>query len=282
MPANDPRPIGIFDSGLGGLTVARAVSEAFPGEGIQYLGDTARLPYGTKSPETVRAYAREDIAFLLAQDVKAVIAACNTVSAAALPDIAADYTVPVVGVVEVSARAVLRAAAKPGAHIGVIGTETTVGSGAYERAIRAEDAEAVVTAKACPLLVPLIEEGWFDHPVTDAVIAEYLAPMRAAGIDALVLGCTHYPLLHAALGRFFGPDVRIVDSALAMAEALGEAFRAGRIGEANSPRPSRYFVTDRCNHFGALVTEFMGRDDLEIEQISSDRLTEALRQGEPR
>lgn len=274
MPACDNRPIGIFDSGLGGLTVARAIAEAFPHEAILYLGDTARLPYGTKSPETVRAYAREDVAFLLTHDVKAVVAACNTVSSAALPDMQGCYDVPLMGVVEVGARAAA-GSGRMGERIGVIGTQTTIASGAYDRAIQACDGAARIDAVACPLFVPLIEEGWFECEVTDLTIAKYLSPMRDRGIDALVLGCTHYPLLRGALERFFGPKVRVVDSAEAMADALGEAFDSGRIAR-GAGGASRYYVTDRCNHFQELVSEFMGRGDLAIEQISSDRLTEAL------
>ena len=267
--------IGIFDSGLGGLTVAGAVHRAFPDEAICYLGDTARVPYGTKSPETVKRYAREDIAFLLQKGVKVIVAACNTVSAAALPELANHYPVPVLGVVEMGAETALES--RPG-RIGVIGTQTTVGSEAYVRAILRRAPEAAVIQKACPLFVPLIEEGWTHHPVTLAVIEEYLSPMRKTGVDALILGCTHYPLIRPLLQSFFGASVRIVDSAEAMVRALGRAFDEGALPRAarNAAGRSRYYVTDRSNHFDRLVAAFMGPEGLEVRQIRSDELTAAL------
>ena len=267
--------IGIFDSGLGGLTVAGAVHRAFPDEAICYLGDTARVPYGTKSPETVKRYAREDIAFLLQKGVKVIVAACNTVSAAALPELANHYPVPVLGVVEMGAETALES--RP-ARIGVIGTQTTVGSEAYVRAILRRAPEVAVIQKACPLFVPLIEEGWTHHPVTLAVIEEYLSPMRKTGVDALILGCTHYPLIRPLLQSFFGASVRIVDSAEAMVRALGRAFDEGALPRAarNVAGRSRYYVTDRSNHFDRLVAAFMGPEGLEVRQIRSDELTAAL------
>ena len=270
----DPRAIGVFDSGLGGMTVARAVRHALPDEAICYVGDTARVPYGTKSPETVRLYARQNIAFLLEQGVKAIVAACNTVSAVALPDIEGDYDVPLLGVVEMGVGAAL---ARRRRRIGVIGTETTIHSGAYARAIAHRAPGVDVLERATPLFVPLIEEGWHDHAVTRDVIAEYLGDMRAAGIDALILGCTHYPLIRPALGDFFGQSVEIVDSAQAMAQALVEAIDAGRLLPAPaSGAASRFLVTDRCNHFQSLVGAFMGDDALEVEQISVEMLTQAI------
>jgi glutamate racemase len=276
--STDARAIGIFDSGLGGLTVARAVRDAFPGESLCYLGDTARVPYGTKSATTVTAYAREDIAFLLRHGVKAVIAACNTVSAAALPGLADDYDVPVIGVVEKGADAALaRDEGQADGHprkIGVIGTETTVGSEAYVRAIARRSPEAQVLQKACPLFVPLIEEGWLDHAVTREVVREYLTPMRADGIDTLILGCTHYPLIAPLLADFFGPGVRIVDSARVMAIALERAFRKGVILPAPTGGEARinYFVTDRYHRFRDLATAFMGGDCIDVQLVASDEL----------
>ncbi|MFW6286462.1 MAG: glutamate racemase [Candidatus Sumerlaeota bacterium] len=275
---NDTRPIGIFDSGLGGLTVARAVARAFPDEAICYLGDTARVPYGTKSAETVSLYAREDMAFLLEHEAKILIAACNTVSAAALPHLRDQYNVPVMGVVEQGAEAVLEALkGKDAPRIGVIGTETTINSGAYREAIGKRAPAAGVAQKACPLFVPLIEEGWIDHDVTRTVIREYLEPMRRDGIDALILGCTHYPLIREAFCDFFGPEVRIVDSAEAVVMALCKEFEADRLRPAGGPgAASRYFATDRYHRFRELVEAFMGRPDLDIRLIGSDALTEAL------
>ena len=291
-PRADPRAIGIFDSGLGGLTVARAIRRAFPGEPICYLGDTARVPYGTKSPETVRLYARQNIAFLLGQGVKFIIAACNTVSAAALPFMDESYPAPILGVVEMGAETALTH--KP-RRIGIIGTETTIASEAYVRAIARRAPRVQVLQRACPFFVPLIEEMWLDHPVTRLVIKEYLEPMRRAGVDALILGCTHYPLIRPALSEFFGPSVRLVDSAEAMVAALRRAFedgtltsvsrggiggsrsgRGGPRGETEPPGGSRFYVTDRGSRFQTLVEAFLGEPDIDVRQISSEALTESL------
>jgi glutamate racemase len=256
------------------MTVVRAIRAALPGEAIVYLGDTARVPYGTKSPDTVRTYARQNTAFLLDKGVKAVVAACNTVSAVALPEVESEAGVPVLGVVEWGA---LNALARHPHRVGVIGTATTIGSGAYERAIARIDASVEVLTQACPLFVPLIEEGWWSHAVTDAVIAEYLTPMRESGIDVLLLGCTHYPLIRSALERFFGDTVDIVDSAESMARALGAALERGEfapsgLDASGALERSHYYVTDRCNHFQKLVTAFMCETKPAIESIPIEQL----------
>ncbi|MFP4381912.1 MAG: glutamate racemase [Candidatus Sumerlaeia bacterium] len=263
--------IGIFDSGLGGLTVAREIRRAFPRESICYLGDTARVPYGTKSPATVKQYAREIITFLIDKGVKVVIAACNTVSAAALPSIQDEFPVKVMGVVEMGARVALENA--PG-HVGVIGTETTIGSEAYVRAIHAIQPDAKVIQKACPLFVPLIEEGWLDHDVSRQVIAEYLGPMRETGIDSLILGCTHYPLLKPLLAEFFGPEVRVVDSAEAMVVAMQKAIETGQVPAAPQDHQATctYYATDRCNRFRELVGAFMG-EEVNVEPLALDEIS---------
>ncbi|MGH7537918.1 MAG: glutamate racemase, partial [Gemmatimonadales bacterium] len=199
-------PLGVFDSGIGGLTVARALFENLPRESVIYFGDTARVPYGPKSPETVRRYSAEILAFLLHQGVKAVVVACNTSTAHALDYLRAYAPVPVVGVIEPGARAAVAATAS--GRIGVIGTAGTVASGAYERAIKALRPDATVVSQACPLFVPLVEEGWFEHPATQLVAREYLLPLERAHVDVLVLGCTHYPLLKPLLAGVLGPAVR--------------------------------------------------------------------------
>ncbi len=182
-------PIGVFDSGLGGLTVAHAIMRQLPAENLVYFGDTARVPYGPKSPDTVRRYSHEIAAYLLEQGVKAIVVACNTATAHALPMLKAELDVPVIGVVEPGARAAVRASRS--GRIGVIATAGTIKSGAYVRAIEAESPDAQVTARACPLFVPLVEEGWTDHEATWSVAREYLAPFMHDEIDTLVLGCTH-------------------------------------------------------------------------------------------
>ena len=195
-------PLGVFDSGIGGLTVARALFERLPHEAVLYFGDTARVPYGPKSPETVRRYSAEILAYLIGRGVKAVVVACNTSTAHALDHLRSRASVPVVGVIEPGARAAV--AASRSGTIGVIGTVGTVASGAYERAIKALRPDATVVSAACPLFVPLVEEGWFDHPAAELIARDYLEPLRRSGVDVVVLGCTHYPLLKPLL-QCWGP-----------------------------------------------------------------------------
>jgi glutamate racemase len=217
---SDVRPIGVFDSGIGGLTVVKAMRDLLPNENISYLGDTARVPYGPKSPETVQRYAIELAEMLIKQNAKALVVACNTVSSVALPVLTKKFQVPVIGVIEPGARAAL--AVSRNRHIGVIGTRTTIRSGAYEKALRAADGNVRVSSRACPLLVPLIEEGLLNDDVTDRMILRYLEPLIAEDIDTLVLGCTHYPLLTGAIARLLKRQIMIVDSAQNCARAVEE------------------------------------------------------------
>jgi glutamate racemase len=246
--------IGIFDSGVGGLTVQRAILEALPGLDTVYLGDTARVPYGTKSAETVTEYSRRNARFLVAQGIEMLVVACNTASAVALPALRAELAVPVLGVVEPGARAAARASAS--GRIGVIGTQGTVASGAYQRAIRAERPEAEVFARACPLFVPLAEEGWTDpgDEVVRLVAGRYLAPLRRAAVDALVLGCTHYPLLAAAIGAEL-PGVVLLDSARTLAAEIGSVLSP----PADRAAEHRFYVTDTPEKFLAVASRFLGR-----------------------
>lgn len=218
------QPIGVFDSGIGGLTVVSALRRLLPNEHIYYLGDTARVPYGGKSAATVERYSLEITGLLLEEDCKTVVVACNTASALALPRLEKMSPVPVTGVIRPGAEAAV--AATRNGHIGIIGTRATIKSGAYERAIHALDPALQVTARACPLFVPLIEEGWLEGEITDGVVRQYLAPLVAEGIDTLVLGCTHYPLLREALRRFVGDAVTLVDSAENCATAVMRLLEA--------------------------------------------------------
>ena len=211
MVTPNSAPIGVFDSGIGGLTVVHELVRQLPHESIVYFGDTARVPYGPKSPETVRRYSREIAGFLQEQGVKNIVIACNTATAHALTTLREDFDMPIVGVVEPGARAAVAATTR--GHVGVIGTVGTIKSGAYERAIRAIDPDIRVTARACPLFVPLVEEGWTEHEAARLIAREYLEPLVDARIDTLVLGCTHYPLLKPLLRDVLGPDVRLIDSA---------------------------------------------------------------------
>jgi glutamate racemase len=250
-------PIGIFDSGIGGLTVARAVFEQLPRESTVYFGDTARVPYGPKSPETVRRYSLEILRWLLDQRVKAVVIACNTSTAHALETLQAESPVPVIGVIEPGARAA--AGAANGKPIGVIGTAGTIASNAYAKAIHRIRGDARVEQKACPLFVPLVEEGWFEHHAAALIAEEYLAPLRDAGVGSLVLGCTHYPLLRPLLQRVMGPDVRLIDSgeetALVVASVLRER---GLEAPGGGPAEHRFAVSDDEARFRQVGMRFIG------------------------
>ncbi|MEA2649503.1 MAG: glutamate racemase, partial [Candidatus Binataceae bacterium] len=214
---NRTRPIGVFDSGIGGLTVLKELTALLPGEDFIYLGDTARLPYGTKSNEVIVRYSRENTEFLLAKGIKLLVVACNTSSAVALGEIERHTMVPVIGVIDPGARAAVKASRT--GKIGVIGTEATIASGAYTRAIQNLKPRAEIYTRACPLLVPLVEEGWTDNEIAERTVTHYLESLKASGIDTLLLGCTHYPLLRAMFERVLGPRVKIVDSAIATAAA---------------------------------------------------------------
>lgn len=208
-------PIGVFDSGIGGLTVLAELMAQLPGESFVYLGDTARLPYGTKSPETVIRYALGAAQFLMARGIKLLVVACNTASAAALPTLRKTLRVPVLGVVEPTAEAAARRARRV---VGVIGTESTVTSGVYQRLLAALRPELRLVAQACPLFVPLAEEGWFDHPITHQVAQVYLTPLREAGVDTVILGCTHYPLLARPIAHALGPGVTLINAGQEVAQ----------------------------------------------------------------
>ena len=279
------RPIGVFDSGIGGLTVVRALRQRLPGEGIVYLGDTARVPYGSKSPRTVERYSIACQKFLLDRGVDLVLIACNTASANALDALRAASPVPVIGAVEPGAATAI--AASRGGHIGVIGTLGTVRSGAYDRALTSRRADATITAMPCPLFVPLAEEGWVDDDVAHAVARRYLRDLfaRDPQLDTLVLGCTHYPLLRdviAATAReLTGRDVAIVDSASAMAEAAAGARAALEGNDADddhapvgdgAPRATRgpgaldCFATD-TSRLDELAPRFLGEPVTRFELV---------------
>ena len=257
-------PIGVFDSGLGGLTVAHAIMRQLPGESLVYFGDTARVPYGPKSPETVRRYSHEIAAFLIEQGVKAVVVACNTATAHALPMLDAELDVPVLGVVGPGARAAVRGT-KSG-RIGVIGTEGTIKSGAYVRAIHAESPTAIVTALACPLFVPLVEEGWTESDATRLIATEYLAPFRSEEVDTLVLGCTHYPLLKRVIGETIGRSVRLIDSAEETAADTLRMLHEHDLASTEHEGTYRFIASDDPQQFLRLGQRFFG-DALERVEV---------------
>jgi len=251
-------PIGIFDSGIGGLTVVRQIRRALPHEDMVYLGDTARVPYGTKSPSTVVRFACEDTQFLIQQNVKAVVAACNTVSAWALPTLGKKFGIPIFGVIIPGAQFALSKTRNR--RIGVIGTTATIRSMAYSRAILSRDDAAKVFVRACPLLVPLVEEGWTNHKVTTAILRTYLSPLLRRGVDTLVLGCTHYPLLKRSIRLIVGEDISLIDSAESCAKYLVEKLENLELIARGRRRPGTIqpFVTDEVERFGEQAKRFLG------------------------
>jgi len=251
------RPIGVFDSGLGGLTVFKALRRLLPGEDLIYFGDTARVPYGTKSPEAVVAFSKEIAAFLFEKKIKLLVVACNTASSLALDAVRGISPVPVLGVIVPGVEAALKAAPR-GGRILVTGTSATVRSRAYSRALAAAGRGVSVVEKACPLFVPLVEEGWCSKPVAAAVAREYLAPFRKKKIDALILGCTHYPMLKKVISRVMGPRTRIVDSAHAAALcARAELEGRGLLNPGRGGR-SEFIVSDAPERFSVLARRLLG------------------------
>lgn len=246
--------IGIFDSGIGGLTVLRALRRAMPDESFCYLGDTARLPYGTKSPETIYRYLKQNVSFLQALGVKALVVACN--SASSVLDRHDWEGIPIYGVIEPGAAAAT--ADGEVKRVLVLGTAATVRSGAYPAALKKQNPDLVVRQQACPLLVPLVEEGWQDDPITEQILRRYLEAPLTENPDAVILGCTHYPVLKQVVARICGPDVRLIDSAEVMAELLVGALAEGRIPKAVNPATTKIWTTDSSEDFrrvGARILE---------------------------
>ena len=269
-------PLGVFDSGLGGLTVVRALLDRLPDERIVYLGDTARVPYGTRSPETILRYARACARALLRRDVKALVVACNTVSANSLEFLRAELDLPVLGVIEPGARAAVHAAehaAGGTGRIGVIGTASTVASGAYPRAVSQISTRYEVLAAPAPLLVPLVEEGWLEGPVPSLAVERYLEPLIRERVSVVLLGCTHYPLLKPVIRevaeRLAGHAIPVVDSAEATADAVRDWITEERIRPADTTPEDRLsiLVTDRPSSFAAVASRFLGAEAGRVEQI---------------
>lgn len=260
------KAIGIFDSGIGGLTVLKEIAAKLPDENTIYLGDTARVPYGIRSAETVTRYSFENTQFLLSQEIKMLVIACNTASAISLEAVKKEFPLPVIGVLEPGARAAASATRRK--RVGVIGTEATIGSGAYERAIKKIDPEIEVHSLACPLFVPIVEEGWIDNEVAVLIARKYLSAFDGLGIDTLVLGCTHYPLLKPVISEVMGPDITLIDSATETAKEVSEVLDKLKWRRpAAGPAVRRYFVTDTPARFERLGKLFLGEDDLEAEQV---------------
>ena len=256
---SNSRPIGIFDSGVGGLTVLHAVRQRLPRENIIYLGDTARVPYGTKSRETIERYAVEDAAFLVEKGIKMIVVACNTASAMSRERLRREFNVPILSVLGPGARMAVRLTRNR--RIGVIATEATIESRAYEDAIREScgQQELEIFPRACPLFVPLVEEGETDSPITHMVAEKYLAPLRDQRIDTLVLGCTHYPLLKKVIAGRIGEEVSLVDSAEATAEETASLLeREGLTNQSEEQGSSRFYVTDAAQRFHRIAESILG------------------------
>lgn len=248
----DNRAIGVFDSGLGGLTAVRRLHALMPDEDIIYFGDTGRVPYGTRGRDTIIKYARQDVAFLRQFDLKAIIIACNTVSSVALDLLGQENDIPIIGTVEPACRRAMTMTQN--GKVGVIGTAATVRSGAYERYLHRADGSLTLYTQACPLFVPLVENGRVQRGdvVIETVVAEYLAPLKEEGVDTLILGCTHYPLLEGVIGDFMGPDVTLIDSGAEAANLASTQF-----DPAEGPGETRYFVSDDPDGFDQLAGLFL-------------------------
>jgi len=266
------KPIGVFDSGIGGLTVVAEIVRQLPKEEIVYFGDTARLPYGPKSPETVTQFSIEDTEFLLRHDVKMVVVACNTASSVAIDKLSSKFDVPVIGVIRPGALAAVSSTLR--GKIGVIGTEGTIVSRAYSREIARLDRDAEVIERSCPLFVPLAEEGWTDREVTLVIAHEYLIPLRDAGVDVVVLGCTHYPILKGTISKVFGPDVKLIDSAEETAREVAERLGAFGLAREAGVDPSHvFYVSDVPHRFREQAERFLGGALPRVEVVSVDDLT---------
>lgn len=254
-------PIGVFDSGVGGLTVAREIMRNLPAEHIVYFGDTARLPYGSKSRETILTYSRQIIRFLKTQQVKAIVAACNTASAFALDEVSKEVDLPMIGVVKPGAQ--VAAQATVNGRIGVIGTEGTVGSHIYRDFIQDIAPGTAVIEKACPLFVPLVEERWIHDPITRQVVERYLAELKERQVDTLVLGCTHYPLLRSVIGEVMGESVTLVNPAYETAQELKRMLKAQNLENPGSDEkefPYRFFVSDLAEKFKVFANSILPYD----------------------
>lgn len=257
MVTNNPdAPIGVFDSGLGGLTVLKSCLSAMPHERFVYLGDTARTPYGSKAHDTIRRYGLDCAHYLAGHNIKMLIVACNTVSAHALADIEKEFDCPVIGTVDPAISTAFRVTKNH--RYGVIGTEATIAGGVYQRGLAAADPSAQVFAKACPLFVPLVEQGMVSGSIVDQVVELYMAELKAARVDSIILGCTHYPLLASALRAYLGPDVALVACSDAVAAAAVHELRLGVLGHSEGSQTVEYFVTDAADKFDGLGATLLG------------------------
>ena len=243
----DKRPIGVFDSGVGGLTVFKALKEKLPNEDLIYLGDTARVPYGNKSPQIIMRFTLQNVIYLLGRGVKLIVVACNTSSSIALPWLAEQIKIPIVGVVQAGSDRAVRLAKRK--KIGVIGTKSTISSQAYKKAIKNRDPEIEVVSCACPLFVPLVEEGMIEGAITESIIKEYLKVFKSHSLDVLILGCTHYPLLKSAISKVVDPEVKLIDSAQEVSEVVCNKLKELNLHSEGKNPDYKFFVSDDPEHF---------------------------------
>lgn len=267
MVSKKDRPIGIFDSGVGGLTVLRQIIRELPDESTIYLGDTARVPYGIRSPKAVIRYSYENIRFLFSKDIKLLVVACNTVSSFSLDGIKSSTKIPVIGVIEPGAKAAVRSTKNK--RIGIIGTEATIKSGSYVKSIKAIDKDVSVFGLPCPLFVPLAEEGWTEGDIAIMVAERYLNKIKDKGIDTLILGCTHYPLLKKVISHVMGKDVKLIDSAIEVAQEIRKTLEITGLKRRQKEKPLReFYVTDSPERFVRVGERFLGQKIEHIELIS--------------
>jgi len=262
------KPIGLFDSGIGGLTVLKEILQDLEGENYVYFGDTARVPYGGKSKETITRFSIQNTQFLQSLDVKLCVVACHTAAALSLKELQEKFSMPLIGVIEPAARKAAEVTKK--GHIGVIGTKATISSGAFEAALKSIDSNLKVFSTACPLFVPLVEEGWLEGDVVDEVARKYLEPLLSFGIDTLILGCTHYPLLSDAISRVFGDRVRLVNPAQETALEVRALLARLNIESKAAKGDTRFYVSDEPEHFRQMGERFFGRAIGSVVKISPD------------
>ncbi|QCX33408.1 glutamate racemase [Caloramator sp. E03] len=266
----DNRAVGVFDSGIGGLTVVKEIMKILPNEDIIYFGDTARVPYGSKSTETITKFSFQNTRFLMSMNVKAIVVACNTASALSLEKLQDEFKIPIIGVIEPGANMAVKATLTN--RIGIIGTEGTIGSRAYEKAIKKLKPEAELFAYPCPLFVPIVEEGWAQTEVSLLVAKEYLKPLRQLNIDTLVMGCTHYPLLTNVVSEVMGKSVKLINPAEATAAKLKEILYANNLqNNINKEGNYKYYVSDNPGRFSTVGGRFLNSDITEIIKIDIEK-----------
>jgi glutamate racemase len=265
----DDRPIGVFDSGIGGLTVVKEIMKILPQENITYFGDTARVPYGNKSPETITKFALQNTRFLISKGVKAIVIACNTASAFSIKDIQKNFDIPVIGVINAGAVAAIKSTSNK--NIGIIGTEGTIASRAYEKAMKSLNKDAQIYGCPCPLFVPIVEEGWADTQVSHLIAEEYLKVLKEIKIDTLVMGCTHYPLLKRVVASIMGPDVTLINPAKETAVELKEILELNNISNSNDNAIYEYYVSDNPDKFSKVGSNFLSKEINNIRKIDIEK-----------